>query len=115
VRQSFLGLAGLLLVFAALLARRLPAPASASAPAFEATPPVNAYLPIILRPAPVVTGSVVLNGGLCCVGGVIGGVAPITAAFTASSAITDVTQMRVLTTGYYAPDCLAESALAQAA
>jgi len=60
-----------------------------------------------LRP---VSGSVVIAGGACCVGGTAGETIDIAAAFEATSPMGDVTQMR--TQASYGGGCVTESALA---
>ena len=70
------------------------------------------YMPLIRRSGAFrpVTGSVVIAGGACCVGGTAGTTIDIDAAFEATSPFGDVTQMR--TRGLYAGRCLTEGELA---
>lgn len=55
-----------------------------------------------------VAGSVLLQDGLCCVGGIAGGAVTITAAFQAQSLSGEVTEMRVANGG---PGCRTEAEL----
>ncbi len=60
----------------------------------EVPPPKYVFLPMVARYVPVWTGSVVLNDGLCCTGGTAGVPLSITAAFTATSSMGSVMDMR---------------------
>lgn len=76
------------------------------------TPEPRNYLPLIRRSAAsAVRGSVLIEGGSCCVGGAAGDTIEIDAAFEASSSFGDVTEMRVR--GLYGGGCLAEDEMAQ--
>ena len=66
------------------------------------------YLPALLRNHPTWTGSVVLEGGACCVGGIAGVPLAIDAAFTAASPFGTVTQMRTSTYSGCAPEAVLE-------
>ncbi|MFQ5595981.1 MAG: hypothetical protein ACE5HA_17710 [Anaerolineae bacterium] len=70
------------------------------------------YMPLIRRSAAVrpVSGSVLIEGGACCVGGTAGTTIDIDAAFEATSPFGDVTQMRAR--GLYGGGCLTEDELA---
>ena len=57
-----------------------------------------------------VTGSVVLQGGACCVGGTAGSPVAIRAAYAATSTLAQVTDMR--TAARYGGGCLKEAAMA---
>jgi hypothetical protein len=66
------------------------------------TPSVQHFLPFVCSGPPPVRGSVLIEGGACCVGGIVGQTIDISTAFSATSRYADVTQMRVL--AYY-PGC----------
>lgn len=69
------------------------------------------YLPVLLTMYPQWNGSIVLENGSCCAGGVAGSPLGIDAAFTASSTVGAATQMRTSTTY----GCASEAAIGQAA
>jgi hypothetical protein len=69
--------------------------------------PEPTAVPFASRP---VTGSVVLQGGACCVGGAAGSPVSIRAAFTATSPLAKVTEMRTATR--YGGGCLKEGEMA---
>jgi hypothetical protein len=58
-------------------------------------PPIRASPTAVPRPTPFVTGSVVIEEGRCCVGGIAGTTIEVSAAFRADSPVSPVTEMRV--------------------
>ncbi|MFQ5343812.1 MAG: hypothetical protein ACE5F6_19890 [Anaerolineae bacterium] len=70
------------------------------------------YMPLIRRTSSghPVSGSVLIEGGACCVGGTAGATIDIDVAFEATSPFGDVTQMR--TRGSYGGGCTTEDGLA---
>lgn len=58
------------------------------------TPYTNTPTPVVVPSAPV-TGSVEIEGGRCCAGGIAGETIPMEVSFSASSAVAEVTEMRV--------------------
>ncbi|MFN8473763.1 MAG: hypothetical protein U0822_16355 [Anaerolineae bacterium] len=75
--------------------------ATAATPIVTPTPAPNwLFLPLVLRgrvsSATAVTGTVVLQDGACCVGGIAGEPLAVHAAFTAASAVGTVTSMRIV-------------------
>ena len=75
--------------------------AAVNAPHLTATPsatPIRAYLPAVAMPElPVtntITGTVVINGGACCAGGMVGETITLGVQFAATSAAGPVTRLR---------------------